>query len=145
MKSLTLIMGTMSLLPLVIAECCRISYNTGRCKDNTGGTPCCGYGKCDLFCCKCIDGCRTSGISPFRGLSKRSDSTEGAFIEADTDGTGNLTLDQYLEYMSVGEDTDIWVKWFKTYVIYFLGSGGRSFSFLVRICANVEPQKARRE
>lgn len=33
-------------------------------------------------------------------------------MEADTDGTGNLTLDRYLEYMAVKGDDEVWVKWF---------------------------------
>ncbi|EGD92006.1 hypothetical protein H112_00609 [Trichophyton rubrum D6] len=31
-------------------------YN--KCEDGTTGTPCCGYGKCNGFCCACKGGCR---------------------------------------------------------------------------------------
>lgn len=28
------------------------------CCDGTAGTPCCGYGPCNIFCCNCDGGCR---------------------------------------------------------------------------------------
>ncbi|KAI9551472.1 hypothetical protein GHT06_021805 [Daphnia sinensis] len=31
----------------------------GYCKDGTRGTPCCGYGRCNIFCRNCDGGCRT--------------------------------------------------------------------------------------
>ena len=31
---------------------------SGHCKDNPTCTPCCGYGKCNIFCGNCDGGCR---------------------------------------------------------------------------------------
>ena len=31
---------------------------TGKCKDGSMGTPCCGVGTCDAYCCNCEGGCR---------------------------------------------------------------------------------------
>ena len=40
--------------PFALADCC---YNSGGiCKDGTAGTPCCGYGGCNIFCCNCDGG-----------------------------------------------------------------------------------------
>lgn len=30
----------------------------GYCRDGTRGTPCCGYGRCNVFCRNCNGGCR---------------------------------------------------------------------------------------
>jgi hypothetical protein len=37
-----------------------------------------------------------------------------AFAEADKDGTGNLTMANYLGYMGVDEGNQMWVEWFKS-------------------------------
>ncbi len=43
------------------AVCC--SSCSGICADGTCGTPCCGYGSCNIFCCNCDDGCRTGSCT----------------------------------------------------------------------------------
>ncbi len=47
---------------LVSGQCCSGSRGWGRgggtCKDGTRATPCCGYRKCNFFCCACGGGCR---------------------------------------------------------------------------------------
>ncbi|CAG7710875.1 unnamed protein product, partial [Allacma fusca] len=50
------------------SQCCGLDafaafFNGGAstCDDGTTGTPCCGYGRCNLFCCDCNGGCRSSG------------------------------------------------------------------------------------
>jgi hypothetical protein len=53
---------------LVAILCLALSYNVqaiccftstqGYCADGTIGTPCCGYGPCNIFCCNCDGGCR---------------------------------------------------------------------------------------
>lgn len=113
MLSLPLVAGIVILLPLVTAECCRpASWN--RCKDGTLITPCCGRGGCNFFCCNCDGGCRGGGKRDFvPELTERSESIAAAFAEVDVDGAGNITLDRYLRYMEVGEDSGAWVKWFK--------------------------------
>ncbi len=39
------------------AECCDTVSKSG-CADGTLGTPCCGVGNCNIFCCRCEGGCR---------------------------------------------------------------------------------------
>lgn len=41
------------------ADCCGNGF-AGTCADGTVGTPCCGKGKCNAFCCSCDGGCRQS-------------------------------------------------------------------------------------
>ncbi|ODM91731.1 hypothetical protein Ocin01_14949 [Orchesella cincta] len=36
----------------VAGDCCN-SDDDSRCRDHTAATPCCGYGKCNMFCCNC--------------------------------------------------------------------------------------------
>ncbi|XP_078595017.1 uncharacterized protein LOC144872581 [Branchiostoma floridae x Branchiostoma japonicum] len=73
---LTMFLGLSALLMVLMVDpadsvCCgsiktctgswwrRRCYN--RCGDGTRQpTPCCGYGKCNIFCCNCDDGCRRS-------------------------------------------------------------------------------------
>lgn len=47
---------------LVSGQCCTSSRGWGRgggsCRDGTRSTPCCGYGRCNFFCCACRGGCR---------------------------------------------------------------------------------------
>ncbi|CAL8132640.1 unnamed protein product [Orchesella dallaii] len=47
----------------VSGQCCRSRganiLNPGSCRDGTRGTPCCGYSRCNFFCCDCGEGgCR---------------------------------------------------------------------------------------
>ncbi len=46
----------------VDADCCRthkLDQNDNTiCADGSDGTPCCGVGSCNIFCCNCDDGCR---------------------------------------------------------------------------------------
>ena len=53
---------------LVVILCLALSYSVqaiccftdtqNYCADGTIGTPCCGYGPCNIFCCNCDGGCR---------------------------------------------------------------------------------------
>ena len=36
------------------------------CEDGTNTTPCCGYGKCNAFCCNCKNGCRKDNIGSWK-------------------------------------------------------------------------------
>lgn len=38
-------------------QCCGTAFG-GTCADGTHGTPCCGTGGCNVFCCNCDGGCR---------------------------------------------------------------------------------------
>ena len=111
MLSLSWMACLAALLPLATAACCNASQGGG-CADRTGGTPCCGYGKCNIFCCACKGGCRHSKRDVPLELEDRSDATTTAFMEADTEGAGSITLDRYLKYMAVEGDSEVWVKWF---------------------------------
>ena len=46
------------LVERVSSVCCN-SKTPGVCDDDTWGTPCCGYRKCNIFCCACKGGCRS--------------------------------------------------------------------------------------
>lgn len=106
-----------SLLPSVLAVCCREKCNS-RCSDGTGATPCCAHGGCNIFCCNCDGGCRTGNFNCRRESvfeqAVNTDSVSVAFVEADKDGAGNLSMANYLEYMGVDEGNQMWVEWFKS-------------------------------
>lgn len=47
----------------VAADCCTTTLGyrqhfTSFCDDGKHGTPCCGVGSCNIFCCHCDGGCR---------------------------------------------------------------------------------------
>lgn len=72
---LGLILLTMTFHP-VVSKCCPSYYGglgtkaSRFCEDGTTG-PCCGYGKCNLFCCACKgDLCRNDGIGRWKPGSK---------------------------------------------------------------------------
>jgi hypothetical protein len=103
-----------ALLPLATAVCCN-DHGNGRCDDGTSPTPCCAHGGCNIFCCNCDGGCRSRSVKRDLPLAQveRSDSINTSFMEADTEGAGNITVDRYLEYMGVTGDNEVWVKWFE--------------------------------
>jgi hypothetical protein len=100
---------------MATAVCCPAHFDSS-CGDGSGATPCCGNGGCNIFCYNCDRGCRSSRSLerdlPL-GLVKRADAVETAFIEADTEGAENITLDRYLKYMEVKGEKAVWVKWFE--------------------------------
>ncbi|KAK0615427.1 hypothetical protein DIS24_g11833 [Lasiodiplodia hormozganensis] len=117
-----------ALLPLVSADCCNADkclqpmgwdewcakYS---CDDDTQGTPCCGYGGCNIFCCNCDGGCRRAGGAPAgrRGLMSArddKDASDAAFNAADTDNSGNITMQEYTNYMNVGDNSVKHIAWF---------------------------------
>jgi hypothetical protein len=64
------IVVALQLATKVDAECCNPNKDyqymgmmgtlATKCGDDTKPTPCCGYGKCNVFCCNCDGGCRSS-------------------------------------------------------------------------------------
>lgn len=77
-------------LPSVLAFCC----DGPQCADGTSGTPCCGYKKCNIFCCACGGKkCRGGKRELLSSFEQRDPSVE-AFAQADVAGNGNLTLDR---------------------------------------------------
>lgn len=46
------------------------------CADHTACTPCCGVGKCSIFCCNCDGGCRGS-VTAQEALAKFSSNNDG--------------------------------------------------------------------
>jgi hypothetical protein len=122
MKAINITLLTFTILPTALAFCCGITW--GGCLDgNTYGTPCCATGPCNLFCCACSGCCRGPGCSkPPKGLMEldEHDDTANAFILADKNGNGYITLDQYLDYMNVTGKPDIWTNWFYKWVTLLL-------------------------
>jgi hypothetical protein len=65
-----LVVVALQLATKVDAACCSankdLQYNNGvgfiytKCGDDTKPRPCCGYGACNIFCCNCNGGCRSS-------------------------------------------------------------------------------------
>ena len=100
------------------------------CNDLACSTPCCGIGKCDAFCCRCLGGRRLPGMldvylilagcrqgprftycdfvtptpcaTPASYFDVQSDFADNAeaFQPADTNGSGQISLERYLEYMN---------------------------------------------
>ncbi|KAK6503372.1 hypothetical protein TWF481_008392 [Arthrobotrys musiformis] len=100
---------------LALADCCD-SDHEGRCEDGTEATPCCGYGSCNLWCCRCDGGCRTSndpsqvlggrGRRPSwenaqKALTPTADETAtytGLLEVIDKDNSGDVSLGEYLAW-----------------------------------------------
>jgi hypothetical protein len=67
--ALAIVVVALQLATTVDAECCSATMDVeyigfgqmpSKCGDNTEPTPCCGYGPCNIFCCNCDGGCRSS-------------------------------------------------------------------------------------
>ncbi|KAK0662624.1 hypothetical protein DIS24_g1866 [Lasiodiplodia hormozganensis] len=64
-----------------------------------------------------IQGCHNPKLAKrlnTNGMERRTDEltdTE-AFGQANVDGTGNLTLNQYIQYMGATNDDEVYVSWF---------------------------------
>lgn len=56
-------------------------------------------------------GCRSRKLASRDSVDVAADAD--AFSVANVDGTGNLTLAQYTQYMGADEDNEIYVNWFK--------------------------------
>lgn len=67
-----------------LADCCKAD-DCGHCDDGTKGTPCCGYGKCNIFCCNCDGGCRKEDS---RSIANR-------FTALDFDQSGGISLEEF--------------------------------------------------
>src|SRR5918911_5330 len=67
------------------ADCCSTVCNN-KCGDCTAGTPCCGHGPCNIFCCNCDGGCRHGACD---GASVRKN-----FDAIDTDHSGSISWDE---------------------------------------------------
>ena len=74
------------------AVCCRAG-GSGRCDDGTTGTPCCGYGKCNIFCCNCDGGCRTS-------MGKRSNDEINTFSDHDLNQDSKISFDEMVTVLN---------------------------------------------
>ncbi|KAF2630906.1 hypothetical protein BU25DRAFT_446474 [Macroventuria anomochaeta] len=129
-----------AIAPVSVLSCCGtggttlqcLGKSTKVCDDLTSGTPCCGNGKCNVFCCNCDRGCRKSsnaiGITEAcnrifgstwrktsRSLGELSDleDDKSVLAIADTDKSGDVSLAEYLQYMGQREDNAEYVNWFK--------------------------------
>ncbi|KZS90643.1 hypothetical protein SISNIDRAFT_488219 [Sistotremastrum niveocremeum HHB9708] len=85
------------------AECCDNSQ--ALCADCTQTTPCCGYGKCNIFCCNCDGGCRKGfddGLHPhvLDVTGHLDDNTKciGFFREQDSNRDGHLSLTEWVTH-----------------------------------------------
>ncbi|XP_066283139.1 uncharacterized protein [Branchiostoma lanceolatum] len=76
------------------------------CKDGTRQhTPCCGYGRCNIFCCNCDGGCRRSKREvakeyalPGRGLGDNDVDNDMARVEEEARGLLELLHEEQDEY-----------------------------------------------
>lgn len=122
--SLSLMLASAS---VALADCCYPVCSTNgecHCADGTPATPYCGVGKCNIFGCNCDGGMFSNSLSdvnlsrsvlltimllPCKGCRQANDletlaADAQSFAAADTDGTGNITLAQFLD--SVGADAN---------------------------------------
>ncbi|XP_035693723.1 uncharacterized protein LOC118427869 [Branchiostoma floridae] len=91
---------------------------TKYCGDGTTSTPCCGHGKCNVFCCNCDGGCRgkkrTLEEGPDSQLASLQDETTlfsetlspHGFQEYDADGDQKLSVDEAIALLEA-LDTDV--------------------------------------
>ncbi|KZS90642.1 hypothetical protein SISNIDRAFT_468415 [Sistotremastrum niveocremeum HHB9708] len=98
------------------ADCCE---GVELCPDCTEATPCCGYGKCNIFCCNCDGGCRgfkgklTDQMHPHVGgaVDADFDDTDKCtrmFHATDANGDGQLTLIEYLVHAYENPKSNAW-------------------------------------
>ncbi|KAK6516004.1 hypothetical protein TWF281_004594 [Arthrobotrys megalospora] len=139
MKYLLSILLALTWATFTAAVCCDTD-GIGRCDDGTLGTPCCGNGECNVFCCNCDGGCRTTRKSDVFGghgrrptwehaqksLTPADDSCAytGAIEMMDRDGSGDLSLGEYLAWVAGTRApqvltnatlTDIWIQYFASF------------------------------
>ena len=67
------------------AVCCRVNSCGTCCDDWTKGTPCCGRGRCNIFCCNCDGGCRKG---------KRSNDEINTFSVHDLNQDSKISFDE---------------------------------------------------
>ncbi|KZP23352.1 hypothetical protein FIBSPDRAFT_1043047 [Athelia psychrophila] len=103
------LIATLLLLSYTSAECCTPD-GSALCADGTYGFPCCGKGACNIFCCECDGGCRTSDSRA--SLSARNplgvveaDSCKQRFSQADANGDGKLTFLEWAAPSDTAADT----------------------------------------
>jgi len=92
------IIGLMTLVALVdqtYGACCGATGISRQCGDGTNGTPCCGYGKCNFFCCKCQ--CRHG-----RKRAAGPEASDVGFEKMDKDGDGLVSLKEAHNHISSG-------------------------------------------
>ncbi|OJD28618.1 uncharacterized protein BKCO1_1420002 [Diplodia corticola] len=126
MQFSTLLALLSAVAPFAAADCCSavgysgaLASNGQPCADGTKGTPCCGYGSCNAFCCACNGGCRTASAKRDSGMLKvvvRDQSNDAedveAFNAATAGGTEPLTVQRYTSYMNASADDQTYVDWF---------------------------------
>ena len=84
------------------AECCFTEktsggYDFGYCADGFRGTPCCGNGDCNIFCCNCDNACRK--MRNFLDLHTGK-SEEDVFDEIDKDKDTFISKDEFVNALS---------------------------------------------
>ena len=79
------------------AVCCP-SNRIGMCADGTVGTPCCGVGKCNIFCCNCDSGCR----QPRAYKRSKNLIPVDLFGAIDTNNDNNINLEEFTKYIKPG-------------------------------------------
>ena len=73
------------------AKCCKAD-RIGRCDDGTRGTPCCGNGGCNIFCCHCSRGCRQK--------EKRSSDEINTFFDHDLNQDSKISFDEMVTVLN---------------------------------------------
>ncbi len=130
MQLKSIILAQLGLTAYVSADCCNaVKYKyppsffrptpPALCADETIGTPCCGNGKCNIFCCNCDDGMLLPPTTSFplwlmwsdhfqgcrggaAGKVKRDDTSPSAgaadslFQQVDVDNDNEITLAEYI-------------------------------------------------
>ncbi|MEM8995124.1 MAG: hypothetical protein AAGF23_10085, partial [Acidobacteriota bacterium] len=89
------------------ADCCysccaSIDCSRKTCADGTYPTPCCGVGKCNIFCCSCDGGCRTGPDCDGPG----EDAASGAAGEAEASCEARLAERGWERFQHIDADRD---------------------------------------
>jgi len=111
------------------SDCCNADI-FNYCRDCTVGSPCCGYGECNVFCCNCDGGCRkppTSELSSKRpSKASGDDCVPSKFAAVDLNNDGIITEYEWSmhaskEIMSAGvmHGTDHFATLHKLWMDYF--------------------------
>ncbi|KAL1647134.1 hypothetical protein SLS58_002905 [Diplodia intermedia] len=111
----TVIAIVAAIAPFAAADCCYPTNNI--CSDGTEPTPYCGYGSCNVFGCACEGGCRGAAAAKSSSNSIAADNTAtaDAFHAANVDGSGELTLQQFTQYVGAQDDDAVYVELFDKY------------------------------
>lgn len=91
-----IVLGALLVPTNASADCCGAICG-GLCKDCTKSTPCCGHGKCNIFCCNCDGGCREGRCAQLESTAESTaiEWSAAYFNRIDRDHSGTISMEEF--------------------------------------------------